>query len=123
MLASVGEVERALWRYTDHLQIRSGSTLGVGSGRPDGTGPAINRALLDEFDVRQELHARLSWLEEVDREVLFRWYVAGDPPQVIARTLRQSPRHVYRLRAAALRKVVALGQTNEFADADVSEFA
>jgi len=53
---------------------------------------------------------------------VLRWYVEGAKPEAIARHLGRSVRHVYRVRARAVERLVDLGRDDEFADADVAEF-
>jgi hypothetical protein len=64
----------------------------------------------------------MAWLEEEAAVVLVRWYIEGARPAIIARELGRSVRHVYRRRGQAIRLLVALGTSGEFANADISEF-
>jgi DNA-directed RNA polymerase specialized sigma24 family protein len=122
MLDSFASVERALARYTDPLQPRSASISAVPTARTGGDGAPFHPALLDELEERAELRRRMAWLEEEAAIVLVRWYIEGARPEAIARGLGRSVRHVYRRRADAIRLLVALGTSGEFADADLSEF-
>jgi hypothetical protein len=123
MLDTFVSVERALSRYTDCLQPRTGSVTalcrGGGSG---GSGSPFHPALLDDLEEREELRRRIAWLSDEEALVVFRWYVEGAKPEVIAAGLGRSPRHVYRRRSSAVAAIVALGRRNDFEDADVSEF-
>jgi hypothetical protein len=49
--------------------------------------------------------------------------VEGAKPQAIADGLGRSLRHVYRRRKSGIEALVALGRSDNFEDADVSEFA
>ncbi|HEV7687235.1 MAG TPA: hypothetical protein VGQ80_11730, partial [Acidimicrobiia bacterium] len=80
-------------------------------------------ALLEGLEERRELARRMAWLEREEAVVLFRWYVEGAKPTVIAAGLGRSLRHVYRRRASGIEAIVALGRSETFEDADVDEFA
>jgi hypothetical protein len=122
VLDSFASVERALARYSDPLQPRSGS-VGVGPAtKPSGDRFPFHPALLDGLEERAELRRRMVWLDNEEAVVLVRWYVEGAHPDVIARELGRSVRHVYRHRVTAIECLVSLGMSDEFADADVSEF-
>jgi hypothetical protein len=79
-------------------------------------------ALLDTPEVGDELRRRLTWLTREEAFVLVRWYVESERPEAIATSLGRSIRHVYRVRASAIHRIVALGQQEEFTNADVAEF-
>ena len=122
MLDTFADVERALGRYADPLQPRTGSVTVLSGPR----GPArfpFHPALLDRFEERAELRRRLALLPAEDVYVLIRWYVEGAHPDDIALGLQRSRRHVYRRRSAAVAELAALGGTEDLADADVAEFA
>ena len=121
MLDTYADVERALGRYADHFQPRSGSLTVLGGGRGVGGFP-FHPALLDGLEERDELRRRLACLPDEDVYVLVRWYIEGARPEAIAQELARSPRHVYRRRGQAVGAVAALGRTDDFADADVAEF-
>ncbi len=97
-LDSCSAVEHALTRYGDRLRIVDGL------GHPT------------------ELRWRMARLSREEVVVLVRWYLEGVRPEVIARDLARSVRHVYRCRTAAIERLVALGQGDDLADADLSEF-
>jgi len=78
-------------------------------------------AALDGVD-QIELRRRLAWLTPEEAFVVDQWYVKAAPPEAIATDLGRSIRHVYRVRASAIQRIVALGQAEEFANADVAEF-
>lgn len=98
MLDSFGAVERALTRCGDPLQLVEGS------------------------DDRAELRRRMAWLSHEEVVVVVRWYLERAHPEVIARDLARSVRHVYRCRTDAIERLVALGQGDDPADADLSDF-
>lgn len=123
MLSTFASVERALTRYTDSLQPRTSSvTVLGGSGKGAGFGDPFHPALLGELEERQELARRMAWLDREEAVVLFRWYVEGAKPHVIADGLGRSLRHVYRRRNSGIEALVALGRAETFEDADVAEF-
>jgi len=122
MLDTFPDVERALGRYTDPLQPRTGSVT-VLSGKRGPSPFPFHPALLDALEERAELRRRLACLPDEDVYVLIRWYMEGANPDDIARGLRRSRRHVYRRRSAAVAGLAALGHPGGLADADVAEFA
>lgn len=122
MLDTPANVEHALARFADAFQPRTGSILTPGAhGNPHRF--PFRTALLDDLEVRAELTARMSWLEQREREVLLGWYVEGRDARTLGRTLRCSARHVHRLRHAAIDRLVELGRSDVYADADLAEFA
>jgi hypothetical protein len=124
MLDSFEAVERALRRYTDALQPRTSSIMtGLASGSKGGDRFPFRASLLDELEIRAELRARMSLLERDESYVLVRWYVEHATVAAIASDLGRSVRHVYRVRNNGIEKIVSLGRADEFADADVDEFA
>jgi hypothetical protein len=116
-------VERALRRYADALQPRSSSVLAGSGSRGGGDRFPFPAALLDDLEIRHELRARMALLEREQALVLVRWYVEGSTPTAIAGDMGRSLRHVYRMRSTGIDHIVNLGRLDEFADADVSEFA
>jgi hypothetical protein len=125
MLDTFPSVERALCRYTDCLQPRTGSVSVLsrsGGGGSGGSGSPFHPSLLDDLEERDELRRRIAWLPDEEAVVLFRWYIEAAKPEVIAAALGRSPRHVYRRRTSAVAAIVALGRRDDFEDADVSEF-
>jgi len=123
MLDTPFAVERALTRYTDPLQPRTGSvtTIPRGGGGAGSSSP-FHPALLGELEERGELRRRLAWIGDEEAVVLFRWYIEGAKPEVIAKEMGRSLRHVYRRRGTALSAIIALGRADDFSDADVDEF-
>ena len=122
MLATYASVGKALTHYTDCVQPRTGSVTDLSRGGSAGFGPPLHPALLDDLDERAELRRRMAWLASEEAVVLFRWYVEGAKPEVIAQGLGRSLRHVYRRRNSGVATLVALGRSGDFEDADVSEF-
>jgi hypothetical protein len=127
VLDTFASVERALSRYTDCLQPRTGSVTALGgaggrSGGSGGSGSPFHPALLEDLEEREELRRRIAWLSDEEALVIFRWYIEGAKPEAIAAGLGRSPRHVYRRRSSAVAAIVALGRRDDFEDADVSEF-
>ena len=123
MLSTFASVERALARYTDSCQPRTGSVTALGgSGKGAGFGDPFHPAMLGELEERRELARRMAWLDREEAVVLFRWYVEGAKPCVIADGLGRSLRHVYRRRSSGIEAIVALGRSENFEDADVDEF-
>ena len=121
MLATYASVEHALSHYTDCFQPRTGSVASLG-GKVSGAGHAIHPALLEGLEERTELCRRMAWLDREEAVILVRWYVEGAKPCVIAQGLGRSLRHVYRRRNSGVSTLVALGRSDDFEDADVSEF-
>jgi DNA-directed RNA polymerase specialized sigma24 family protein len=122
MLDCFSSVERALTRYTDPLQPRSGSVSVVPSTKPSGDRFPFHPALLDGLEERTELRRRMAWLGAEEATVLVRWYIEGARPEKIAGDLGRSVRHVYRYRVAGIERLVSLGRADEFEDADLAEF-
>ena len=124
MLDTFASVERALSRYTDCLQPRTGSITALcrSGGGSGSSGSPFHPALLDDLEEREELRRRIAWLSDEEAVVVFRWYIEGAKPEVIAAGLGRSLRHVYRRRSSAVAAIVALGRREDFEDADVSEF-
>ena len=124
MLDTFASVERALSRYTDGFQPRTGSITALGGGgKGAGSSDPFHPSLLEDLEEREELRRRMAWLDREEAVVLFRWYVEGAKPVAIAAGLGRSLRHVYRRRSSGIEALVALSRTDVFEDADVSEFA
>lgn len=122
MLDTPADVEHALGRFADAFQPRTGSILSPGAHGNTHRFP-FRGALLDDLELRGELTARMAWLDPRERDVLVGWYVEGRDARTLARTLRCSARHVHRIRRAAIDRIVELGRTDVYADADLAEFA
>jgi DNA-directed RNA polymerase specialized sigma24 family protein len=117
VLRSPSEVVRALLTYTDWWQPSTSSVMQVGGARRVGRGFAdgLPSGLLATIDVRTELCRRMARLEDRDRSVLFLWYVRQLAVGDIARAVGVSRRHCFRLRSAAIRKLVELGEPEKAA--------
>ena len=123
MLDSFGAVEEALRCFADPYQPRTSWITTIPRGRAGADRFPFGPALLDRLEERTELRARMAWLDQEAKVVLARWYLEGARPETIAKDLRRSVRHIYRVRARAVEQIVAMGRADEFDDADVAEFA
>jgi hypothetical protein len=112
LLVSPAEVARCLLTYSDWWQPATASVFSVGSTRRSGrASDGLHPGLLDSLDERMELCRRMSILGERDRRLLFLWYVSQLEAGDIAKSLRISRRQCFRLRAQAIRKIVAAGDS------------
>ena len=123
MLETFPSVERALRCYADPYQPHTSSITTIPQTKAGGDRFPFHESLLDNLEERAELRARMAWLDHEAKVVIARWYLEGARPEVIARELRRSVRHVYRVRSRAVESLAAMGREDEFADADVAEFA
>lgn len=98
------DVIRALVRFTDWWQPQTGSILQVGAARRGGGfGDGIAEGLLDTIDERTELTRRVrERLDDLDRRVLYLWYVRELPVREISQQVRVSRRTCFRRRSAAV---------------------
>jgi hypothetical protein len=104
MLASREEVIGSLIRYTDWWQPTTSSVLQVNWARRGADpGDGIRQGLLDTLDVRAELCRRMRRVGDVDRRILFLWYVKQVSAQDISREVGISRRQCFRRRARAIR--------------------
>jgi DNA-directed RNA polymerase specialized sigma subunit len=83
------------------------------SGRAFADG--IRPGLISTIDIRSELSRRMKQLDDRDRTLLFLWYVRQLAAADIAKAIRTSRRHCFRLRASAVRKIVDLGEPGQAA--------
>jgi DNA-directed RNA polymerase specialized sigma24 family protein len=114
MLASPGEVIMALLRYTDWWQPTTSSVIQVGAARRSSSfGDGVPLGLLSTLDERTELCRRMQALDQVDRDILFLWYVKQLAAKDIASAKRVSRRQVFRRRLRAVRKIVELGEQSD----------
>lgn len=113
------DVIRALVRFTDWWQPQTGSILQVGGARRGGGfGDGIAEGLLDTIDERSELKRRVrERLDDLDRQVLYLWYVRELPVNEIARHVRVSRRTCFRRRSAAVRALIDEGSSEPRDDA------
>ena len=116
LLASAASVVRGLITYTDWWQPSTGSVIPVGAARRDrGSTDGLASGLLDSLDERAELSRRMRSMDDRGRHLLFLWYVRQLSVAEIADELRVSRRHCFRLRGAALRRLVELGEADRAA--------
>ena len=113
MLDSAPDVVRCVLTYTDWWQPTTGSVL-VGAGRRHSSGwDGLRPGLIETLDERSELSRRMAGVDEVDRRILFLWYVEQLPPNDIARAVGVSRRQCYRRRAETIRLIVQLGEPQD----------
>jgi hypothetical protein len=113
VLSTPEAVVRALLTYTDWWQPTTASIYRVGGRRGTFGTDGIRPGLLDTLPERDELCRRMEQVEERDRRLLYLWYLRQLPAHDIARELRISRRQCFRRRAAAVWKIVELGQPAE----------
>ena len=106
LLREPADVVRALRRFGDFVDPKTGSILFLGGTRRRGGDP-FHPAFLTGVEERTELARRLQRLAPRERLLLFLWYVEGWPAARIAERLEISRVHCYRLRNRALRDTVA----------------
>jgi DNA-directed RNA polymerase specialized sigma subunit len=111
MLDSPREVIRCIATYPDWWQTPTTSLMQVGNARRsnelrDGIHPGV----IETLDERSELCRRMMHVEERDKNVLFLWYVKQLHVDDIAAEIGVSRRQAFRLRAAAVRKIIDLGE-------------
>jgi DNA-directed RNA polymerase specialized sigma subunit len=117
VLNTHGTVVRALLTYTDWWQPSTTSVMQVGALRrtSNTSGDGLPSGLISTIHVRAELARRMILLEERDRTVLFLWYVQQLAASDIAKSVGVSRRHCFRLRAAAVKKLVDLAEPKQAA--------
>lgn len=104
MLASREEVIGSLIRYTDWWQPATTSILQVGvARRGSDLADGIRQGLLETLDERAELCRRMRRIDDIDRRILFLWYVKQLPAQDISKQVGISRRQCFRRRARAIR--------------------
>jgi DNA-directed RNA polymerase specialized sigma24 family protein len=112
MLSSREEVIGSLIRYTDWWQPATSSVLQVGwARRGNNLSDGIRQGLLDTLDERAELCRRMRRMDDVDRRILFLWYVKQMPAQDISKQVGISRRQCFRRRARAIR--ILLGEEEQ----------
>lgn len=93
--------------YTDWWHPLTTSVLQVGAlGRRTQAQDGFRAGLLETLDERTELCRRVWQLDEVDRLLLFLWYVQELPIWDIAKAVGISRRQCFRRRAKAIRALV-----------------
>jgi len=116
---SPAEVIRGLLTYTDWWQPVTTSILQVGPARrTSDLCDGIRDGLLDSVDLRSELCRRMLQVEEVDRTILFLWYVRQLSAQDIARAVGVSRRQCFRRRARAIRALIEAGEPGQAEQAE-----
>jgi hypothetical protein len=109
VLSTPNQVVWALITYTDWWQPSTASIYRVGRrGRYATDG--MRGGLLDTLPERDELCRRMQQVDERARHLLYLWYLRQLEVREVARELRISRRHCFRLRAAAIRRIVELGE-------------
>ena len=95
------DVIRGLVRFTDWWQPQTGSILQVaGARRSGGFGDGIPDGLLDTIDERAELSRRVrDRLDDIDRRLLYLWYVRELPVNEIGKRVHLSRRTCFRRRS------------------------
>ena len=108
MFPTTREVIRALITFTDWWQPATSSIMQVGAAkRSSGFSDGIRDGLIDTIDERAELARRVRVdLDDLDRQILFLWYVRELPAHEIARAVKVSRRTCFRRRSAALRQLL-----------------
>lgn len=116
MLDSSREVIRCLITYTDWMQPPTTSVMKVGAARLDKNfGDGLKEGLLDTVEERAELSYRTARLCEMDRRVLFMWYVQQLHVDDVSDELGISRRQCFRRRKGAIDKIVDMGRADEAA--------
>lgn len=111
MLETDREVIRCLITYTDWWQPSTSSVLQVGRARADkNLRDGLNPGIIETLDERVELCRRMAQMTERDRHLLFLWYVKQLHVDDVAAIVKLSRRQCFRRRAAAIRKLVELGE-------------
>lgn len=112
MFASTQDVIRSLLRYTDWWQPATSSIIQVGMARRGSDlHDGIRDGLLDTIDERTELCRRMQQAPELDRQILFLWYVKQLSAHEIARAVGISRRQCFRRRASAIKGLVDPDET------------
>ena len=101
MFSDAHEIVRALERVRDYYDPRSTSIMTTG-GASDPHAEPFRAGFISTLEERTEVVRRLGELDDRSRTLLVLWHIAGKPVTEIARTLKLSRMHCYRLRAAAL---------------------
>lgn len=103
---TTADIAAALGRVRDSYDPRTTSVLAVPR---DGGGVSepFHARFLDELDERRELERLLDLLPEKERTLLILWFTIGKPVAHIARQLRISRVHCYRLKAKAFETMLS----------------
>jgi DNA-directed RNA polymerase specialized sigma24 family protein len=109
MLSTPRQVVWALITYTDWWQPNTSSVYQLGNRRDSYVSDGIRGGLLDTLSERDELCRRMQRVPEMNRRLLYLWYLRQLPVEEIARELRLSRRQCFRRRADAIKTIVELG--------------
>jgi DNA-directed RNA polymerase specialized sigma subunit len=109
MLSTPRQVVWALITYTDWWQPSTSSVYQLGSRRDSFASDGIHGRLLDTLPERDELCRRMHRVPEMNRHLLYLWYLRQLPVHEIAQELRLSRRQCFRRRSDAIRAIVELG--------------
>jgi DNA-directed RNA polymerase specialized sigma subunit len=111
VLGTPNDVIRCLVTYTDWWQPVTTSVLQIAaSGRKRDAPDGLRPGLVEHLEERTELCRRMEQLKARERLLLYLWYVKEAEIPQIARRVGVSQRHVFRVRAAAVKKIVDLGE-------------
>ena len=110
MLSSPNEVVWALVTYTEWWQPNTASIYRIGNRRASFASDGLPTKLLDTLPEREELCRRMQEIDESDRFLLYLWYVRQLSAHDVARELSIGRRQCFRRRAAAIRRIVELGE-------------
>ena len=95
--------------YTDWWQPNTQSVYRIGARRDTFASDGIPGGLLDTLCERDELCRRMLRVRESDRRLLWLWYLRQLPVGEIAQEMKIGRRQCFRRRAAAIRRIVELG--------------
>ena len=116
MFETTAGITAALRRARDSYDPRTTSLLAVPRGDGVATEPFHPR-FLEDLDERRELERLLGLLPDKERALLVLWFTIGKPVTQIARQLRISRVHCYRLKAKAFETM--LGALHDRAESRV----
>ena len=108
MFETASDIIRALVRYPEIFDPKTTSLI-ILSGRHDPYAEPFRSGFIGRFDERAELIRRLRMLRERERRLLVLWYAHQWKVGRIARHLKISRQHCYRLRDQAFDFLLSLG--------------
>lgn len=112
MFTHHSQIVRALERVGDYSAPKSTSLM-VLSGGSDPHADPFRSGFLSTMDERHEVIRRLRLLDSRAQQLLLLWHVANHPVTEIAKQLKMSRVHCYRVRKQALEAMLAFDATNE----------
>lgn len=116
---TVEDIVKALKRYRDIYDPKSGSFVFASKSNWNPTSSPFRGGFLEGLDQRDELLRRMcARLPERERLLLLLWYVADWPVPRIAKTLKLSRMHCYRLKKAALGSLIDEPEAVDWAEED-----